>query len=74
MDTNQFGGCRISSHEVLKSLGIGRMKKYTIEYYFSENYLEIYAFVCMANSIEHAVEQCVNDYPNANIISISTSK
>jgi len=50
------------------------MKKYTIEYYFSENYLEIYAFVCMANSIEHAVEQCVNDYPNANIISISTSK
>lgn len=49
------------------------MKKYTVEY-FIENVLEIYPFVCLANDIQHAIEQCKNAYPNCSVVSVSMVK
>lgn len=38
------------------------MKKYIVKYYWPENIHELYAFVCMADDISNAMEQCLNAY------------
>jgi hypothetical protein len=48
------------------------MKKYLVRYSLP-NFLELYDFVCMANSTLHAEEQCKKAYPDSIIHDISTS-
>jgi len=49
----------------------GNMKRYVVKYYWPRNHHEVYAFFCMADNIEHAIEQCENAYPNnCHILSV----
>lgn len=47
------------------------MKQYIVKYYWPKNHHEVYSFVCMAEDIDHAIEQCENAYPNnCHILSV----
>jgi len=47
------------------------MKQYLVKYYWPKNHHEVYAFYCMADYKEHAIEQCENAYPNnCHILSV----
>jgi hypothetical protein len=38
------------------------MKEYFVKYRWPKNSNELYLFVCMADNIDHAIEQCLNAY------------
>jgi hypothetical protein len=38
------------------------MKEYIVTYHWPKNEYEVYSFVCMADDLEHAMEQCENAY------------
>ena len=40
------------------------MKQYLVKYYRSKNHHEVYFFVCMAENVQHAIEQWEDAYPN----------
>jgi hypothetical protein len=40
------------------------MQQYIVKYYWPKNHHEVYSFVCMADNVEHAIEQCEDAYPN----------
>lgn len=47
------------------------MTQYIVKYYWPKNHHEVYSFVCWADNIEHAIEQCEDAYPNnCHILSV----
>jgi hypothetical protein len=45
------------------------MKEYVVTYHWPKNEYEVYSFVCMADDLEHAMEQCENAYSDCEILS-----
>lgn len=46
------------------------MKEYVVKYYWTQNSYEVYMFVCMADNVEHAIEQCEDAYPTCIVLSV----
>lgn len=47
------------------------MRQYIVKYYWPKNHHEVYSFICMADDVEHAIEQCEDAYPNnCHILSV----
>ena len=47
------------------------MRQYIVKYYWPKNHHEVYSFVCMADDVEHVMEQCEDAYPNnCHILSV----
>jgi hypothetical protein len=48
-----------------------QLKQYIVKYYWPKNHHEVYSFVCMAENVQHAIEQCEDAYPNnCDILSV----
>lgn len=47
-----------------ETIAENNMKQYVVKYYWPKNCHEAYSFVCMADDVEHAIEQCENAYPD----------
>jgi hypothetical protein len=54
-------------------LGNSKLKEYVVTYHWPRNEEELYSFVCMADDVEHAMEQCENAYIDCEILSAEES-
>ena len=54
----------ITAVSLLEQVVENKMRQYIVKYYWPKNHHEVYSFVCMADDVEHAIEQCEDAYPN----------